>query len=143
MRLLSFPIFKTAQHSTASWGRFCRLAATHVTDQVIHQGLNRQNLNQPIHKNNQGKSEDKKDIHTTSIMKMKAPTETMKFKSALLDKAVEGNPVMARCLKCKKGNGAAFSPYLEIQRQWQKITKQITITKIFSVHMSLICAKPH
>jgi hypothetical protein len=49
-------------------------------------------------------SDDKEDIHT-SIMKMKAPTETTKLKSALLDKAVEGNPVMASCLKCKKGIG--------------------------------------
>jgi hypothetical protein len=48
---------------------------------------------------------------------MKALTETMKLKSALVDQAVEANPVMARCLKCKKGTEAAFSPYLEIQRQ--------------------------
>jgi thioesterase domain-containing protein len=61
----------------------------------------------------------------------------------MLDKAVEGNPVMARCLKCKKRIGAAFSPYLAIQGQWQKTIKQITITKIFSAHMSLISAKPH
>lgn len=74
---------------------------------------------------------------------MEALTETMKFKSALVDKAVEGNPVMARCLKCTKGTEAAFSPYLEIQRQWQKTTKQMTITKIFQPKMPLISVKPH
>jgi hypothetical protein len=57
---------------------------------------------------------------------MKALTETMKLKPAL-----DGNPVMARCLKYKNGNEAAFSPYLEIQRQWQKTTKKMTITKNF------------
>jgi hypothetical protein len=54
---------------------------------------------------------------------------------------VEGNPVMARHLKCKEGTEAAFGPYLEIQRQWQK-TKQMTITKSFSAQMPLISAKP-
>jgi len=55
----------------------------------------------------------------------------MKLKSALVDKAVEGNLVIARHLKRKMRIEAAFSPYLEIQRQWQKTTKQMTITKIF------------
>jgi hypothetical protein len=62
---------------------------------------------------------------------MKALTQTMKLKSALADKVVESNPVMARYLKYRMGIEAAFSPYLEIQRQWQKTTKQMAITKIF------------
>jgi hypothetical protein len=64
-------------------------------------------------------------------MKIKALTETMKLKSALVDNAVEGNPVMARCLKCKKGNEAAFHPYLEIKGNGRKQQKQMTINKIF------------
>jgi hypothetical protein len=64
-------------------------------------------------------------------MKMKAPTKTTKLKSALLNKAVECNPVMARCLKCKKETGAAFSPYHEIQGQWQKTNKTNYHYKVF------------
>jgi hypothetical protein len=50
---------------------------------------------------------------------------------ALIDKAMECDPVVERSPRCKREIEVASFPYLEIQKQLQKTAKQITITRIF------------
>jgi hypothetical protein len=104
--------------------------------------LNNENLNKPINKiNNEDNNADENHTDTKSILNLTALTERTKQQSALTGKVVECNPVMARCVKSRREIKAASSPYLGIQRQWQK--QRMTITKNFSTQTLLVNANPH
>jgi hypothetical protein len=56
----------------------------------------------------------------------------MKLQKALIDKAMECDPVVeVGGLECKRGIGTAPCPYIQIQNELHKIAKQMAITRFF------------
>jgi hypothetical protein len=80
---------------------------------------------------NEDDSEDEEEVITRFTLNPKGLTEIMKLQRALIDKVMECDPVMERCLKFKREIENASCPYLEIQKKLQKTAKQMTITRFF------------